>query len=277
MPSASASNSERSRRRGCRAWRSSEARSRSGRGQPEPQGVGHERDHISIGPRPGEIENRVLHGQPRRRADRLRRTHLRRLPQELPRAGPHDVPLGRHVDVDRHRRFGPEAGNVTRRLGSEASALAADEDAAPGERVPRRLTRGCIEDSGADRRPGGRADESRDHVAAESQSDACSLVMTPAWCRARRTRPSGIGWRGCTPAVSAREPESTAQPPNLWMALGRFPLGCGQPGGRQVSIGAQSGPVLPSFSSSLVNSGVGLTSGVPGAIGRDAQVACSAA
>ncbi len=66
--------------------------------------------------------------------------------------------------------------------------------------------------------------------------------------------------------------------------------GCGQLGefdrdyaakftevGRQVSIGAQSGPVLPSFSSSLVNSGVGLTNGVPGAIGRDAQVACSAA
>ena len=43
-----------------------------GRGQPEPQGVGHERDHIPIGPRPGEIENCVLHGQPRTRADRLR-------------------------------------------------------------------------------------------------------------------------------------------------------------------------------------------------------------
>ena len=77
---------------------------------------------------------------------------------------------------------------------------------------------------------------------------------------------------------------------NLWMVLNSICAGCGQAGefdrdypakftevGRQVSIGAQSGPVLPSFSSSLVNSGVGLTSGVPGAIGRDAQVACSAA
>ena len=42
-------------------------------------------------------------------------------------------------------------------------------------------------------------------------------------------------------------------------------------------IGDQEGPVFPNFSSSFANSGVGLLSGAPGWIGRDSQLACSAA
>jgi len=45
----------------------------------------------------------------------------------------------------------------------------------------------------------------------------------------------------------------------------------------QASIGAQSGPVSPSFWSSLANSGVGLASGRPGSIRVLDHRACSAA
>ena len=60
---------------------------------------------------------------------------------------------------------------VTGRFGSEASTVAAGEDAAPRERLPGRLARRGVEDPGTDPRPGGRADESRDDVTAESQAD----------------------------------------------------------------------------------------------------------
>jgi len=50
-----------------------------------------------------------------------------------------------------------------------------------------------------------------------------------------------------------------------------------QLGAQAQASGAHSGPVSPSDSSSLRNRGVGLASGVPTAIGRDSQRACSEA
>lgn len=56
----------------------------------------------------------------------------------------------------------------------------------------------------------------------------------------------------------------------------RRAVGDGDSAGKRVNqaIGAHSGPVWPRVSSSLVNNGVGLTSGVPATIGLDAHAAC---
>ena len=50
-----------------------------------------------------------------------------------------------------------------------------------------------------------------------------------------------------------------------------------EPPGKDQASRAKSGPVSPSFSSSLANSGDGLANGLPGSIGIEAQRACSPA
>jgi CheY-like chemotaxis protein len=86
-----------------------------------------------------------------------------------------------------------------------------------------------------------------------------------------------LGGPGNAPGVLVLTTLRTLRTPRS--ADGRALISRSADGGElpQVSIGAQLGPVSPSFSSSLGNSGIGLASGVPGVIGWDSQRACSAA
>ncbi len=172
MPSASASNSVRSRRRGCRARRSSAARSRLGVvSRSRRASVTSVITSPSV-PVAGEIENRVLHGQPRRRADRLRRTHLRRLAQEVPRAGPLEVRVGAA------RRCRPASAGRTEGRKRDRTPRVRGEH--PGRRRGCRPTRArptaarqarCRRLPRLTRVQAAELDESRDDVAAHSQAD----------------------------------------------------------------------------------------------------------